>query len=382
MKQLLSFLLILFFIHSQQIIAQKSSLNWSKDGLTYFEITNGEILRIDPRAETSNIFASKSQLTPKGTNIALAVELFSFNNDNSKLLLYVNSAKVWRYNTRGDYWVLDIAKNQLTQLGKNLPLQSLMFAKFSPDGKMAAYVSGHNLFCEDLITGQIKKLTTDGTRKLINGTFDWVYEEEFGCRDGFRWSPNSKEIAYWQVDASKTRDYYMLNTTDSPYSKVIPVEYPKVGEAPSSVRIGVVSLANSVTRWMKIEGTPNQNYLPRMEWSGENELIVQQLDRKQQESKLIYCNTTDGACRTFWAESDNAWVDLNTDDPRGWNWINDKKDFLWVSEKDGWRHLYKISRDGKTTTLLTKGEYDIEKIKAIDEVNNYIYFSASPENAT
>jgi dipeptidyl-peptidase-4 len=257
-----------------------------------------------------------------------------------------------------------------------------MFAKFSPDGKMAAYVSGHNLFCEDLITGQIKKLTTDGTRKLINGTFDWVYEEEFGCRDGFRWSPNSKEIAYWQVDASKTRDYYMLNTTDSPYSKVIPVEYPKVGEAPSSVRIGVVSLANSVTRWMKIEGTPNQNYLPRMEWSGENELIVQQLDRKQQESKLIYCNTTDGACRTFWAESDNAWVDLNTDDPRGWNWINDKKDFLWVSEKDGWRHLYKISRDGKTTTLLTKGEYDIEKIKAIDEVNNYIYFSASPENAT
>ena len=257
-----------------------------------------------------------------------------------------------------------------------------MFAKFSPDNKNVAYVSEHNIFSEDLASGIIKKLTVDGSRKLINGTFDWVYEEEFGCRDGFRWSPDSKQIAYWQVDANKIRDYYMLNSTDSVYSKVIPVEYPKVGESPSPVKVGVVSLATSVTRWMKIEGDPRQNYIPRMEWSDVNELIVQQLDRKQQESKLIYRNTNDGNTKTFWAESDDAWVDLNNEDPSGWNWINDKQDFLWVSEKDGWRHIYKISRDGKNTTLLTKGEFDIAQIKATDEINNYIYFSASPSNAT
>ena len=174
----------------------------------------------------------------------------------------------------------------------------------------------------------------------------------------------------------------MLNTTDSNYSKVIPVEYPKVGEAPSPVRIGVVNIHNGFIRWMDIEGDPQQNYLPRMEWSGTNELVVQQLDRKQQESKLKYCNVLDGKSRTFWSEKDAAWVDLNADDPSGWHWVNKGDDFIWISEKDGWRHIYRISRDGKTETLLTKGNYDIGEIKCIDEAKNYIYFTASPDNAT
>ena len=142
----------------------------------------------------------------------------------------------------GDYWLYDIIANKLTKLGKKLPSQSLMFAKFSPDGKVVAYVSEHNIYSEDISSGEITKLTKDGTRKLINGTFDWAYEEEFNCRDGFRWSPDGTMIAFWQVDATKIKDYYMLNTTDSNYSQVIPVEYPKVGEAPSAVKIGVVTI--------------------------------------------------------------------------------------------------------------------------------------------
>src|SRR5690606_18304608 len=121
---------------------------------------------------------------------------------------------------------------------------------------------------------------------------------------------------------------------------------------------------------------------PRMEWASKNELVVQQLDRKQQESKLIYCNAGNGSSHTFWAESSNTWVDLNTDNPVGWNWVNGGKDFIWISEKDGWRHIYRISRDGKTETLLTKGNYDIGEIKCIDETRNRIYFTASPDNAT
>jgi dipeptidyl-peptidase-4 len=383
MTKFYSVLFIFIFITCEISVAQNREINWSNDGLFFFKIEDGNLIKVDPRKnDTKTIVIKKEQLTPSGTTTNLTPEKYSFSVDNTKFIFLTNSAKVWRYNTRGDYWVLDITKNKLHQLGKDLPSQSLMFAKISPDGKNAAYVSGHNIYAEDLNSGTVKKLTFDGTRKLINGTFDWVYEEEFGCRDGFRWSPDSKSIAYWQVDASKTRDYYMLNTTDSVYSNVIPVEYPKVGEAPSSVKVGVVSLMNAVTKWMKIEGDPRQHYITRMEWSDANELIVQQLDRKQQESRLIYCNAYDGSSRTFWAENDDAWVDLNTDNPMGWNWINNHQDFLWVSEKDGWRHIYKISKDGKTTTLLTKGDYDIGKLEAIDEVNNYIYFSASPENAT
>ena len=112
-----------------------------------------------------------------------------------------------------------------------------MFAKFSPDGNSIAYVSENNLYSEDYASGKVKPLTNNGTVSLINGTFDWAYEEEFACRDGFRWSPDSKSIAYWQIDASEIKKFYMINNTDSIYSQLVPLEYPKVGEKPSSCSV-------------------------------------------------------------------------------------------------------------------------------------------------
>ena len=377
-------LFVFFSIVSQLTIAQGrggNDIKWSNDGNYYTKIKDGAIVKVDPRTETETIIINKESLTPSGEK-ELDPQSYTFSNDNTKVLVFTNTSRVWRLNTKGDYWVLDIPSNKLIQLGKGRPSQSLMFAKFSPDSKKIAYVSEHNLFTEDIASGQIVKLTNDGTRKFINGTFDWVYEEEFNCRDGFRWSSDGKKIAFWQVDATKTRDYYMLNTTDSNYSKVIPVEYPKVGESPAPVRIGVVNVSSGLTRWMNIEGDSRQHYIPRMEWAGPDIVIVQQLDRKQQESKLIYCNATDGTSHTFWAENDDAWVDVRVQPTATWAWINKGQDFIWISEKDGWRHIYKISRDGKTETLITKGNYDIGDIKCIDETNNYIYFTASPANAT
>ncbi|HQW84720.1 MAG TPA: DPP IV N-terminal domain-containing protein [Ferruginibacter sp.] len=383
----INFIVVIILLFGQLVIAQSNKrINWSADGNTYTILKDGNIVQVDPITETESVIISKALLTVPETNQYLLPQSYKFNNNYTRVLIFTNTAKVWRYNTRGDYWILDIISGKLRKLGKSLPEQSLMFAKFSPDGKKVAYVSGHNIYTEEINNGNITKLTNDGTRKLINGTFDWVYEEEFGCRDGFRWSPDGLKIAFWQVDATKIRDYYMLNTTDSVYSRVIPVEYPKVGESPSPVKIGVINLANRFTTWMNIEGDPQQHYIPRMDWSGKNELIVQQLDRKQQDSKLIYCNASNGSSRTFWAESSNTWIDLNSADifgePGGWNWVNGGKDFIWISEKDGWRHIYRISRDGKTETLLTKGNYDIGEIKCIDEVKNRIYFTASPNNAT
>ncbi len=378
----IGFLIIIICI-AQVVVAQnRGKINWTAEGNSYTKMKDGNIVQVDPVTEEETVVVEKSKLTDPETNKVLVPQSYEFNGNYTRVLIFTNTVKVWRYNTMGDYWLYDIIANKLTKMGKKLPAQSLMFAKFSPDGKAVAYVSEHNIFSEDISSGEITKLTRDGTRKLINGTFDWVYEEEFNCRDGFRWSPDGTMIAFWQVDATKIKDYYMLNTTDSNYSQVIPVEYPKVGEAPSAVKIGVVNVSTKRIRWMNIDGDPQQNYLPRMEWSGKNELVVQQLNRKQQESKLLYCNTTDGSALTFWAENSSAWVDLNADDPRGWNWINNGKDFIWISEKDGWRHIYKISRDGQTEVALTTGPYDIDEIKCIDEANNLIYFTASPYNAT
>jgi dipeptidyl-peptidase 4 len=378
-------LIIVFIVFVHSSFAQRNQINWMADGNAYTKLKDGNIVKVDPKTETEAILIKKEQITTTQGNV-LKPDSYTLSTDNTKLLLFVNTLKVWRYNTKGDYYILDIAANKLTQLGKSRPSQSLMFAKFSPDGKKVAYVSEHNLFIEEVANGNFKKITNDGSRKLINGTFDWAYEEEFGLRDGFRWSPDGSKIAFWQIDATKIRDYYMLNTTDSNYSKVIPVEYPKVGESPSPAKIGVASATSGLIKWMQIDGDAQQHYLVRMDWANANELLVQQLDRKQQESKLIYCNATDGNSRTFWAENDAAWVDLNSPDIfgnlNGIEWINNKQDFIWISEKDGWRHIYKISKDGKTETLLTTGNYDIDAVKCIDEKNNYIYFTASPSNAT
>jgi dipeptidyl-peptidase-4 len=388
-KKLKLSVLIILLISSLTTFCQfhAKEIDWTSDGTAYLKLKEGNIVKTDIKTNNETIIVKKEQLIPQGSNEPLSFNIYSFSPDYKTLLIFTNTAKVWRYHTRGDYWILDVANNQLTQLGKGLPSQSLMFAKISPDGQKAAYVSEHNLYSEDLSSHKITQLTSDGTRKFINGTFDWVYEEEFGCRDGFRWSPDSKMIAFWQVDATKIRDYYMLNTTDSVYSRVIPVEYPKVGQPPSPVRIGIITINDGKIKWMNIPGNPQEHYLPRMEWAdNSNEIIVQQLNRKQNESKLFYCDASTGNATNFYTEDDKAFIDIksrwNDDDPTGWEWLNNGKNFLWVSEKDGWRHIFLISRDGKKETLITKGDYDIESIKCIDDKNNYVYFMASPNNAT
>jgi dipeptidyl-peptidase-4 len=274
---------------------------WTADGNAYYQVEKGEIVKIELPSQNKTVFIAQKQLTPKDSTKAIAPRSFQLSADGSKALIYTNAKKVWRYPTRGDYWLLALATGELKQLGKVRPEASLQFAKFSPDGKKVAYVSEHNIYTEDLATGKIKKITSDnGTKKLINGTFDWVYEEEFFCRDGFRWGPDNKTIAYWQIDANKIRDYYMLNTTDSVYSKVIPVEYPKVGEKPSPARIGVVDVNTGLTKWMKVPGAPDENYIIRMEWSGPAEIILQQLNRRQNESKVIVFNASTGAAKTIY----------------------------------------------------------------------------------
>jgi dipeptidyl-peptidase 4 len=379
MKQLFSIVLIISTLFAQ---AQGGrGLNWTPEGNAYYRIEGSDINKYSlPDMQKTTVVSAK-QLTPAGQSSAIAVRSFDMSNDGRKVLIYSNSQRVWRYDTRGDYWLLDLDKNTFTQLGKGRPTASLMFAKLSPDAKKVAYVSERNVYCEDLTTNKITQLTKDGTTRLINGTFDWVYEEELDCRDGFRWSPDSKNIAYWQIDATKIRNFLMINNTDSTYAFNVPVEYPKVGEKPSPYRIGVVSTAGGATKWLATPGDPSNTYLPRMEWSSTDELIMQQLNRKQNVSKLLYANTTTGKVTEFYTETDEAWIDAKNE-PVGWDWFAGGKEFLWMSEKDGWRHLYRVARDGKTEKCITNGSYDVISISLIDEKNNVVYFMASPNNAT
>ncbi|WP_285008461.1 S9 family peptidase [Pedobacter faecalis] len=358
--------------------AAAQDIKW-KDGSSYYEISNGELVSITLPGGDRKVIVGRSLLYGNQNSGLTNFKDFAFSADGSKVLLYANAKKVWRYETRGDYFVADLKSNRITKLGKDKPASSLMFAKFSPDGNKVAYVSKHNLYVEDLTSGTITALTSDGTDRLINGTFDWAYEEEFDCRDGFRWSPDGKSIAYWQIDATRIKNFLMINNTDSIYAYTIPVEYPKVGENPSSCRIGVVSVNGGATSWLQVPGDMVQHYIPRMDWiPNSNEIILQQLNREQNVSKLFVASGSTGSVNNIFTETDKAWVDAG----KPWHWLDEGKSFIWTSEKDGWRHLYRISRDGRKQTLITVGNYDVIETSLVDEENGLVYFMASPTNAT
>jgi len=368
-------------------------VTWSANGEAYYRLEYTEsgvdIWKHESSTGEGKEFLTADQLIPPGENEPVWIEDFTLTQGEEKMLIYTNSQRVWRENTRGDYWVYDFSNSSLRQLGKDRPESSLMFAKFPPGLDQVAYVSESNIYLEDLETGLVQALTTDGTIDLINGTFDWAYEEEFFCKDGFRWSPDGRYLAFWQIDASGIKDFQMINYTDSIYSYTIPVQYSKVGETPSSAKIGVIEKESGKITWLQIEGDPHQNYLPRMQWVGSsNQILVKQLNRKQNQLNLWVADPVTGEARIIHTETDNAWIDIDHMDlVTEWkmydvHFLENNQDYLWISEKDGWRHVYIKNINSDRERLLTPGEYDIAALYGVNSDQKFVYFNASPQNST
>jgi dipeptidyl-peptidase-4 len=359
---------------------------WLEDGSGYTTLEESDafpmavnIIKYDPETGMRSILVSAGQLIPKDEQHPLVISDYQWSADGKKLLIFTNSVRVWRYETKGDYWVLDLVTGELTQLGKFAEPSTMMFAKFSPDGKKAGYVVKNNIYVEDLKTAGKVQLTHDGSSRIINGTFDWVYEEELDCRDGFRWSPDGRHIAYWQTDTEGTGTFYLINNIDSLYSQPIPLPYPKAGTTNSAVKVGVVSVTGGETKWFDIPGDPRNNYLARMDFIPESdEVMIQQLNRLQNQNRVFIGHVESMHLKNIFIDSDDAFLDIHDNI----QWLNDEKYFTWTSEKDGWRHLYKVSRDGKEMELITRGEFDVVNINCIDEKGGYVYYMASPHNFT
>ncbi len=361
---------------------------WLADGSAYTTLepdsggTGQDLVRYDVEKGTRSVLVSSHALVPAGDSVPLEVEDYGWSPDGNMLLVFTNTQPVWRLNTRGDYWVLDRTSGKLRQLGgREAKPSTLMFAKFSPDGRRVGYVRENNLYVEDIATETITSLTADGSRTLINGTFDWVYEEELmnNYADGWRWSPDGRSVAYWQLNADRVRDYDLINDTDSLYSRVTPVQYPKVGQANSAARIGIVSATGGPTRWLEIEGDPREHYIPRMDWAAaSDQVLLQRFNRLQNTDEVMLGDARTGKVRTVLTEHDSTWVEVVNDVV----WLGGGKSFTWVSERDGWNHVYVVSRDGRSTRLLTRGAFDVLEIKGVDENGGWLYYIASPDNPT
>ena len=340
------------------------------------------------------VLVSSSSLVPKGANEPLAIETYSWSPDHTKLLAFTNSKRVWRRNTRGDFWVLDRSTGTLTQLGDLAsPPSSLMFAKFSPDGRAVAYVRNNNLYVEDLSTHKIRTLTLDGSDDVINGTSDWVNEEELDIRDGFRWSPDSRSIAFWQFNQAGVQLWTLIDETSGPVPVTHTYHYPQAGTTNSATRIGVVNIdqPGKIT-WLKLPGDPREHYIPHMDWVPHTrQVAAEYLDRLQCDDRIYVADAGSGESHVIFQDTDPTYVDTNgfhgLDQDFTWLPMKDKPDappaaLLWFSERDGWRHAYAIplTPTGSQPRLLTNFAADIIASVALDVAHNALFFTASPDD--
>jgi dipeptidyl-peptidase-4 len=339
-----------------------------------------DIVQVDA-AGKSTVLVAAEKLMPPGAKAPLAVQGYELSKDLDLVLVYTNSVKVWRRNTRGDYWTFRRSTGKLAKLGGAAKPSTLMFAKLSPDGVRVGYVRDNNLYVEPVGGGAAAQLTTDGSAGVINGTFDWVYEEEFDCRDGWRWSPDGKQVAYWQIDTRGVKTFTLVDYTTGAYPVLKTFAYPKAGERNSACRVGVVAASGGPTKWLDIPGeTRTDYYVPRVAWADNSgELVVQRVNRLQNAVDVMLADAATGKVRTVLTERDGAWIDLRGD---VLHWVKKGGEFSWVSERDGWRHLYLASRDGLAVRRVTTGAFDVIRVLHIDEKAGRVYFLASPENPT
>ncbi len=347
-----------------------------------------ELVRYEAVTGAREVMVSAAMLSAGVLGGTIPIEDYTFSPDGKQLLVFAHTERVWRQNTRGEYFVVALdGTGGAKRLGGGLPKSTLMFAKWSPDGTRVAYVAQNDLYVEDVASKQQTRLTKDGSRTIINGTFDWVYEEEFDCRDGFRWSPDGASIAFWQLDCSGVGEFAMIDNLSDRYAQVVPVQYPKAGTTNSACKVGVIAARGGEVTWMQTPGDPRETYVPRMEWQPKGEeLMVQWLPRAQNVLQVLGCDVKTGAVRVVHEEQDEAYIDVRDD----FRWLYGGEKFFWTSDSafhDGngkrFRQCGTIEWDTRGKQVLvtqvawTKG-FDVMQVDHVDVEHGSGYVSASP----
>jgi dipeptidyl-peptidase 4 len=355
--------------------ASLPTIRWSRDGVSYYDTrtdsTGTAIVRIDVATGSATVIIDAATMVDEAKR-PIEVEDFALSVDETRLLVYHKSVQVWRQNTKGIYHLVDIPSKRVVPISQKPGLQ--MFAKLSPDGRMVAFVRDNNIFVTDLTNLEERAVTTDGGDVFVNGTSDWVYEEEFDLRDGFRWSPDGKRIAFWRFDQSPVPVMLMVNETETQYPRVWRFRYPKAGYPNSLARLGVVDVSNGETQWIDI-GNDSLAYIPRMEWAGNDSVAFLRMPRKQNSVDYMMASARTGRSRRMMSDSDSAYIDVQ--DPV---WIKKGKEFLWLSDRTGYRQVFLYDRRGTMIRQITPEGADALAIMGVDEEGEAVFVEmAAPE---
>ncbi len=341
-----------------------TSLSYNEEkeaSITKFNFGTGE------KVET---IIEEKDLVIDGTNDSIKIEDYQFNSDETKILFSVTKERIYRYSATNDYYVYDLKTKKLNKI-TNKPA---MYAAFSPDGNKISYVRDNNLFYYDLTNNTEIQITSDGKKNnIINGSADWVYEEEFGLKEGFIWSPNSDKIAFFRFDESNVPEYTYIDY-DSLYPSKYSYKYPKAGEDNSIVEVYIYEILTS--KLSKVDLGEDKNiYIPRIKWTNDNDkFCIMKLNRLQNAVDVILVNATDISTKVILHEENKYYLNINE-----LSFLKNNN-FLWQSERDGYNHLYLYDLEGHLINQITKGNFEVSGLLGVDEKNGLVYFTTSDDS--
>lgn len=348
-------------------------------------MNNGQqytVLNFDRKTRSTSVDVYDYKTLQKVETLVSSVNLegvdyfmdYSFNEDETKLLLATDLESIYRYSALGEYYVYDLKSESLTKVAE----EKIQEPTFSPDGNKIAYGYGNNLFVKDLVSGTTKQITFDGEKnRIINGITDWVYEEEFGFVRAFQWNAEGSYLAYIRFDETEVPEFSMDIYGTGLYPTEETFKYPKAGEKNSLVSLHIYDFKNDKTKEVEVNKPYSDFYIPRIKWTNDsNVLSAQYMNRHQNELDLWLINAKDHTSELALEERDEAYVDI-TDNL---TFLKDNS-FIWTSEKDGYNHIYHYDKHGKLINQVTKGNWEVTNYYGFDEKNDRIFYQ-SVENGS
>lgn len=356
------------------------NINWYDNGNKYSflefdkEQNRNVIKSYSIKDKRTEIIFTGKELTFPESDKAFNYRSFLWAADGKHLVFESNFRPVYRRSGISDFYLYNIESQSLSVLAKDARTADL-----SPDGTKVGYERDGNLFVLNLSTGEEKQLTFDAEEFFYNGRFGWVYEEEFGLGQAWNWSHDSQYIAFWQQDE---RHVHQIQITDfsGQHNEWTRIPYPKVGDANPKTRIGVVDVNTGKLNWMQA-GKEEDSYIPRIYWTAiPGTLALMHLNREQNHLKLFFFDVQSGERRLVMEESNDTWIDV-FDFFAGIMHLaffpEDRREFFWVSDRDGWQHIYRYDYEGKLLNQVTQGNWEVTYVHGFDTKSRSVFYTST-----
>ncbi len=348
-------------------------INWMNDGRYYSTLKENKILKYDVTT------GEPVETILDGNSLAdVTIAGYEFNADEKYILLLTDKQSIYRRSYTAIYYLY----NRQTKELQKLDTERIAYATVSPDGTKVAYTKNNNLYYVNLANKQVVKVTNDGEHnKIINGSTDWVYEEELSFTKAFFWSPDSKKLAYYRFDESQVPEYTLQKWNNGAlYPENYTYKYPKAGEKNSEIQIFIYHLDDAKKVQVDI-GKEKDIYIPRINWTKNPDVLsVRRMNRLQNQLDVLHANANTGVSRLILQDNADTYVDLElTDDLI---YLNDGKHILLASEKSGYKHLYLYTLEGKLVRQITQGNWEVADFVGIDQAakKKTIYFTSKEES--